>query len=82
MRFILRGERRAKVLKVLNSDKPKTPKQIAQECKLSLSNVSNSLSELLNKGFIKCINPKDKFYRFYMITDKGKYILEDIENNK
>ncbi len=77
--FLLRGKRRLKVLISLNNEKPKIPKKIAEECKISLSNVSNSLSELLNKGLIKCINPEDKFYRFYIITEKGKLILKSIE---
>ncbi len=77
--FLMRGKRRIRVLRALNNDKPKIPKQIAEECKISLSNVSNSLAELLDKGLVKCINPKDKFYRFYIITNKGRLILKEIE---
>ncbi len=80
--FLLRGKRRMKVLIALNTDKPKIPKQLAEECKISLSNVSNSLAELLEKSLIKCINPKDKLYRFYTITDKGKNVLKDLEEKR
>ncbi len=74
--FILRGERRKTILLCL--DKPKIPKEIAEICKISIHNVSKSLKELLNKGLIKCENPKDKFYRFYTLTDKGREIREMI----
>ena len=75
--FILRGERRRKILFCLN--KPKIPKEIAQECKLSIHNVSKSLKELSKQKLIECKNPKDKFYRFYELTEKGKEILKQIK---
>ena len=74
--FLLRGKRRLKVLRALNDSKPKTPKQIAGECHISLSNVSNSLAELLKKELIKCVNPQDHLYRFYIATEKGKDTLK------
>ncbi|MBI2110656.1 winged helix-turn-helix transcriptional regulator [Candidatus Woesearchaeota archaeon] len=77
--FLLRGKRRVKVLKTLNNDNPKIPKDIAEECRISISNVSNSLAELLDKGLIKCINPKDHFYRFYKITNNGKEVLKNLK---
>lgn len=75
--FILRGERRRMILSCLEN--PKIPKKIAEECNVSIHNVSKSLKELLEKELIICKNPKDKFYRFYEITEKGKKILEEIK---
>jgi predicted transcriptional regulator len=60
--FILRGERRKLIL--LSLDKPKIPKQIAEECKVSIHNVSKSLIELMKKGLIRCKNPKINFIDF------------------
>ncbi len=74
--FVLRGERRKAILFCL--DKPKIPKEIANECNVSIHNVSKSLRELVKKGLIKCENPKDKFYRFYKITAKGQKLKEEI----
>lgn len=74
--FILRGERRKLIL--LTLEKPKIPKEIAESCKVSIHNVSKSLKELVDRGLIKCENPKDKFYRFYSLTDKGKSLREKI----
>lgn len=75
--FILRGERRRKIL--LSLDKPMTPKEIAEKCKVSIHNVSKSLKELVDKDLIVCKNPQDKFYRFYEITKKGKDILSQLK---
>jgi len=81
--FLLRGERRLKILKYLNnSEQAKIPKKIAEDTKFSLSNVSNSLAELLSKNLIKCVNPQDKMFRFYIITNKGKESLKELENKK
>lgn len=68
--YLLRGRRRKAVLQSLT--KPKTPKEIAKECKISTSNVSKALSELQAKGLVVCITPKAHFYRFYKITKLGK----------
>ena len=75
--FLIRGKRRRNVLFALQ--KPRMPKQISDECKISLSNVSIALSELTKKGLIKCITPNDKLFRFYEITGKGKIAIENLE---
>lgn len=74
--FIVRAKRRKTILE--NLKKPKTPKEIAIELKISISNVSNSLAELKNKGLVKCKNPKDHLFKFYEITKKGKLLLKKI----
>ena len=68
--FILRGERRKLIL--LSLDKPKIPKQIAEECKMSLPNVKASLLDLEKKGLIKCITPKQKIGRVYRLSIEGE----------
>ena len=75
--FVMRGKRRKEVLLCL--EKPKIPKDISFSCKISIHNVSKSLKELLEKGLIKCENPKDKFYRFYSLTQKGKDTLKELK---
>ena len=78
--FVLRVERRKAILLCL--DNPKIPKEIAEICKVSIHNVSKSLKELKDKNLITCKNPKDKFYRFYVLTNKGKEIKETIIKKK
>ncbi len=75
--YILRGSRRKSVLITLKD--PKIPKEIAEQCKISISNVSNTLPELSKKGLITCRNPKDHYYKYYELTKKGKELLEQLK---
>ena len=77
--FILRAKRRRKVFELLNE--PKTPKQLANECKISISNISNSLAELKEKELIELLNPKDHLTRFYQQTSRGKEVLKMLKDN-
>jgi DNA-binding MarR family transcriptional regulator len=76
--FIQGSKRRAVLLSL--QENPKVPKQIAEECKISISNVSNTLAELLEKGLIICNNPQSHIFKYYEITKKGKEILKQLEN--
>lgn len=75
--FLLRGRRRKAVLMSLESQ-PRTPTQIAGECKISISNVSVSLPELMDKGLVECKNPEAHTYKFYAITEKGKRSIKEL----
>lgn len=73
----IQGSRRKAVLSCLK-DKPKIPRQIAEECKISISNVSNTIPELMNKNLIICKNPKSRIFKYYEITKRGKDLLKII----
>jgi DNA-binding HxlR family transcriptional regulator len=75
--FIYRGKHRKRILSLLS--KPKTPTQLKEETKLHFNIVSRTLIELEKKGFVKCVNPKQKMARFYNITEKGKKILTELQ---
>ena len=74
--WILRGSQRRKVLKVL--DKPKTPTIVQEETQIKVSNVSDVLREMEDKGLTKCLNPKDKKGRLYTLTKKGFKVREGV----
>ena len=73
------GKRRKKILLYL--DKPKMSKQIAKDCKMSLSHVSNSVTALHKRILLICLTPKEKVGRIYGLTKEGKkvrdYILKE-----
>ena len=77
MSFILSGKHRKNILKLLEN--PKTPTQLKEETKLHFNQISRTLQELESKGFVECLNPKQKLTRFYKITSKGKNILNQTE---
>lgn len=78
--FFQRGKRRKGIL--LSLKEPKTPKEIATLCKISISNVSNALSELMKKGFVECINPNDHTFKYFQLTSKGKKALTLLDSKE
>lgn len=76
----IHGSRRKLVLSALNEG-VKTPKEIADKCKISISNVSNTLPELVKKRLVICKNPKNHIYKYYEITNKGKELLKEINKS-
>jgi len=72
--FFQRGKRRKAVLSSLIE--PKTPKEIAAECKISISNVSNAIAELVNEGYVEVINPDAHTFKYFDLTNKGRKALK------
>lgn len=77
--FILRAKRRLEVLQLLKDGK-KISAQLENETGMYKSHMSRTLRELQNKKLIKCINPKDRNFKFYELTSNGKKVL--IKANK
>tara|TARA_Y100000310_G_scaffold77091_1_gene73622 strand:- start:148 stop:414 length:267 start_codon:yes stop_codon:yes gene_type:complete len=75
--FILRGKNRITVLKTISKDEVISA-QIEEETKMYKSHVSRTLKELAMKRLIRCVNPKDRYFKFYKITNLGKKVLEKI----
>ena len=74
--WVLRGSQRRKVLGVM--DKPKTPTIVKEETNIKVSNVSDVLREMEDKGLAKCLNPKDRKGRLYSLTKKGFKVREEV----
>ncbi len=75
--FILRGKNRITVLQKVSKDEVISA-QIEEETKMYKSHVSRTLKELRKKKLIECVNPKDRYFKFYRITALGKKVLEKI----
>lgn len=63
------------VLKSLSNGE-KTPYMIAEDCGLLPSNIYKTLRQLRDYGLISCRNPNITNGRIYMLTDKGKELVE------
>jgi len=75
--WLKRGSRRQDVLQLLsNSDRPLTTNEIKNKLKISLSQSSLTLKELLKKELIDCLNPDDKIGKLYKINDKGEVMVK------
>jgi predicted transcriptional regulator len=75
--FVLASEYRKVVIKAL-AEKPKTPKQIADETKYNLSHVSRSIRQLEDRGLIKCLTPNRRKGKLYGLTDNGVRIFNQL----
>jgi DNA-binding MarR family transcriptional regulator len=76
--FVLRAKNRLKVLQAL-SEGQKISAQIEKQTKMYKSHVSRTLKELISKKLIRCMNPQDRNYRFYLITLEGKEALSNVK---
>jgi len=65
---------RIRILRIL-LDRSMTPKEIAQQSKMHLSQVSRGLREMEGRNMVKCMTPNLRRGRIYMITDKGREAL-------
>lgn len=72
--FLLRGKNRRLILEKFK-DGEKTQAQLHKETGLYRTHVRRTLGELEERGLIKCLNPKDRIYKLYILTEKGKKIL-------
>ena len=75
--WVIRGKQRRKIIKIM--DKPMTPTQIKERVGFSLNNVSDVLREFRKKHIAKCLNPKEKTGRLYVLESKGKKIKNNLE---
>ena len=72
--LLARSKKRVKVLKSLKKE-DKIPSKINDNS----NHVSKYLKTLKEAELVECLNEEDKRYRFYSITDKGKYYLDKVE---
>lgn len=66
---------RSKILELL-SESPKTPKELARQTGLHLSNLSNYLTDLRKLGLVACLTNDLRKGRIYTLTEKGKEICQ------
>lgn len=75
--LLLRSKKRIQVLESIEN-KNKIPSVISKDIGDSSHHVSKYLKTLKENGLVICLNEGDTMYRFYSITDKGKYYLNKI----
>lgn len=75
--FVLRAKNRKVVLKALKSGR-KTQAELHKITGMYRTHVRRTVNELISKGLIKCLNPKDRIYKLYELTKKGREILRKI----
>ena len=76
--LLARPKRRTNVLKSLEKEN-KIPSKISKDINDNSNHVSKYLKTLKDAELVECLNEDDKRYRFYSITEKGKYYLDKVE---
>jgi len=77
--YVKPSKYRINILMALENEKFKIPSEIANEVGTITSHVSSHLSGLKERGLIECINEDAKKGRLYLITEKGKIVLDHIK---
>lgn len=76
--FILRAKNRKDILNQLSLDN-RTATELTKITKMYKSHISRTLIELLREKLIECLNPNDREYKFYKITNKGKLLMKNLK---
>jgi len=74
--WVLAGTQRVAVIKVM--DKPKIPRDLSKESKISSNDTSRVLRSFVKKGIAVCLNEESKKGRLYQLTKSGKAIREEM----
>jgi predicted transcriptional regulator len=75
--FVAISKRRQEILQKL-SERAISQPEIKRLTGMYKTHTSRSLSELVNKKLIACINPQDRAFKFYKITSLGKRISKEV----
>lgn len=78
--WVKRGKQRREI--ILHIEGPETPTDIAKKSGYSLNNTSRVLNEFRRKEIVKCLNPKEKTGRLYILKPTGKVIKDRLRKEK
>jgi len=76
--WVIDVDRRLITIKTFKKEKILHPSDIAKENNRSIQNISRAVHELENQGILKPIDEKVT-WRKYILTDKGKNVLDEIQ---
>lgn len=78
--YVLRGKNRKNI--VLALDKMKLPSQLKKRLKMEDSNVSRTLRDLKKIKIVKCLNPKQKMGKIYVLTPLGRQVRDRLRESE
>lgn len=77
--WVIDIDRRLITLKAFKKEKILQPSIIAKESNRSIQNISHAIHELEKQDIVRHINNKVS-WRKYILTERGKKVLNEIEN--
>jgi predicted transcriptional regulator len=82
MLYVLSIDRRVLVVREFQNHSVLRASDIAKEVNRSLQNTSRALNELKTKEIVLCINYQSRTWKKYMLTEKGKKVLDLLKARK
>lgn len=79
LRWIISVDRRLILLEYMRKHTVANASEIAHESNRSIQNISHALKELEDIGLIECLTPTKTTWKKYMLTDKGKIVMDKME---
>ncbi len=76
--WVIDVDRRLIALKAFGNERVLHPSDIAKKSGRSVQNISRALREMERKEIVKCIGEKNT-WRKYLLTDKGKKVLDEVK---
>ncbi len=77
--FFARSKLRIEVLRSL-AEKPQIASFLAQRLEKHREVISRVFLDLQEVGLSKCKNPQSPSFRYYIITEKGRDVLNGLDN--
>jgi DNA-binding MarR family transcriptional regulator len=78
-RWVLSVERRVLVIRALETAGAFSAADIAIKSDRSVQNISHAIHELEEKELIECITPEKQTWKKYLLTPKGKAVLDEMK---
>ena len=79
VKWIISVDRRLVLMETMKGHTVVRASDIAHETSRSTQNISRALKELEDKDLIECLTPEKATWKKYVLTDRGKEILEILE---
>ena len=75
--YVLASRYRRNIILALQ-DKVLCPTELSTRTNYPQSHVSNTLSTLVKRGLVVCVNPNDRKGRLYQLTSNGKKVCTQL----
>lgn len=79
IKWVISVDRRLILIGFLNRHTAVRASDIAHEANRSTQNISRALKEFEDRDLIECLTPEKTTWKKYMLTDKGKKVMEKLE---
>lgn len=79
LKWVISVDRRFILMQYMDSHMLANASEIASESNRSTQNISRALKELQDIGLIECLTPAKTTWKKYVLTDKGKILIDKMK---